>query len=146
MFYKRGGGKFLREEKITRIRNLIFRGSKQILWSGASLCELALTSPETLKLFSLCKISSHRNQVQGKEDRRRMELGCPDATLLTISNKRWTSARQNTNDGNNNCINLVTDLDPPIRFHHPNNMNIWSIFKGGRIGIVVFHAKNRSKQ
>ena len=46
-----GRGNFLREEKITRIRNLICRGSKQILWSGAGLYELARTSPVTLKLF-----------------------------------------------------------------------------------------------
>ena len=104
-------GNFLVEEKRTRITNLIFRGSKQILWSlGASSHKSSLV---TLKIFSLGWIFSNSPWVV-QESRGWEKDVMPDATLLTISNKRRTGARQNTNDDNNNWINLIWDLGPPI--------------------------------
>ena len=74
--FMEGSVNFQQEEKITRIGNLICWGSKQILWSGAGLCELAHTSPVTLNYFYFAKYFLTESPVQGKEDRRRIGLGC----------------------------------------------------------------------
>ena len=61
-----GRENFLQEEKITRIRNLICRGSEQILWSGAGLYELAHTSPVTLNYFYFAKYFLTESPCTGK--------------------------------------------------------------------------------
>ena len=77
MDMKEGSVNFQREEKITRIRNLICWGSKQILWSGAGLCELAHTSPVTLNYFYFAKYFLTESPSTGKGRQEKDGAGMP---------------------------------------------------------------------